>query len=151
MNNEQDKQIQDLFKVVQAKKAEIAKAEKPNWETNTSFGYDPESSSRQNLQVLTKVEDLVRIMAFIIEKEEFHEKANYALGTTVKFNWMGFTVAEWMADIKTRISKIEITKKKSELEKLETRLNAIISPEMRRKMELDEITALLNKRTAERK
>jgi len=41
--------------------------------------------------------------------------------------------------------EFEITKKKSELEKLETRLNAIISPEMRRKMELDEITTLLNK------
>jgi len=33
-SSETDKLVQDLFKVVQIKKAEIAKAEKPNWETN---------------------------------------------------------------------------------------------------------------------
>ena len=56
-----DKIVQDLFKVVQVKKEEIAKAERPNWETNCAFGYYPEQSQRINLQVMSDVLELVQI------------------------------------------------------------------------------------------
>jgi hypothetical protein len=42
---EEDKLVQELFNVVQAKKAEIAKAEKPSWETNCAFRYNKDSSA----------------------------------------------------------------------------------------------------------
>ena len=46
MATSRDKQVQELFKIVQEKKSDIVKAEKPNWQTNCSFGYDKNSSSR---------------------------------------------------------------------------------------------------------
>lgn len=144
MTNQTDKQVQDLFKIVQTKKAEIAKAEKPNWLTNCSFGYNKDSSSRSNIQVVADVEELVHILGFLIEKERAFEAAATALGANVEFKWMGFTLAEWQADIQTRINKIQITKKKKELEALETRLDKLISPELKAQMELDEITKMLN-------
>ena len=65
------------------------------------------------------------------------------LETNVKFDWLGFSLEAWISDIKTRVNKIDISKKRDELEKLETRLNSLISPELRNQMELEEITALL--------
>lgn len=141
--NDQDVEVQALFETVQKKKADIAKAEKPNWETSCTFHRDPNSSASQNIQIITKVDDLVDIIAFLLEKQHFYQEANKVLGTKVKFLWQGFTVAQWISDIKTRINKVDISKKRKELETLESRLNAILSPEARRKMEIDAIKAQL--------
>lgn len=140
MANEKDKLVQDLFKVVQAKKAEIAKAEKPNWLTNSSFGYSKDSSSRINLNVCADVEELISMLEFLITKKNSNEEAQKMLGTSITFKWLGFTFTDWATDIKTRIDKIQITKKKTELSNLETRLNGLVSKEMRDQMELEAIT-----------
>jgi len=144
MANQTDEQVQKLFQVVQSKKAEIAKAEKPNWETNCSFSYIKDSSSRTNIQVVADVEELVHILGFLIEKQKSFESAQSVLDTNLNFKWMGYTVDQWQSDIKTRIDKIQITKKKKDLEALEGRLDKLISPELKAQMELDEISKLLS-------
>jgi len=48
-----------------------------------------------------------------------------------------------VADVKTRIGKVSIDKKKRQLEALETRLEKIVSPELRAEMELQAIKELL--------
>ena len=142
-----DEQVKALFDIVQKKKAEVAKAEKPSWETNCVFHPDPNSSQSLNIQALTKAKDLVGILAFLLEKQSAFDEANKQLGTNVKFDWGGFTVEQWRSDLKTRIDKIDITTKRKELEALEVRLNALVSPEMRHQMELDEIAALLGSKS----
>lgn len=139
-----DKKVQELFAIVQTKKAEIAKAEKPNWKTNCSFSYIKDSAARINLQVVADVEDLLSILAFLIEKNNSYEAANKLIGTNIEFKWMGFTLEDWTADIQTRVNKVQITKKKKELETLESRLDQLVSPELKRQMELDDITKLLS-------
>lgn len=140
-----DKQVQELFKVVQQKKSAIVKAEKPNWQTNCSFGYDKNSSSRINIQVLSDIDELTEILAFLLRKENSHQEAAAILGVESEFKWMGFTLQQWRSDIQTRIDKIQISKKKQELEQLESRLSLLISPELRAEMELEEITKILSK------
>ncbi len=139
-----DKDVQDLFAIVQTKKDEIAKAEKPNWLTNASFGYDKNSSNRINIHTTTDLEELVSILAFLIEKNNSFNLAKVELKIDVKFKWMGYSFDEWLSDIKTRITKIQISKKRQELESYETKLNALVSPELKRKMEIDEIKKSLN-------
>jgi hypothetical protein len=56
---------------------------------------------------------------------------------------MGHTVADWQADIQKRINKVQISKKKADLQTLEDRLDKLISPELRREMELAEIQKML--------
>lgn len=143
MENQKDKQVQELFKIVQQKKAEIIKAEKPNWLTNCSFGYNKDSSARQNIQVVSDVEELISILGFLIEKEKGFDAAQQVLGTSETFKWLGFTVEEWQSDIQTRINKIQISKKKKELDAIETKLNSLVSKEMREALELAEITKAL--------
>lgn len=138
-----DKAVQQLFEVVQKKKAEIAKAEKPNWLTNCSFRYNKESSNSTNIQVCSDVNELITILGFLIGKQNEFNLAKEVLGVTNTFNWVGFTLEEWTNDIRTRIDKIQITNKKKELEQLELRLDKLISPELKASMELDEIKKLL--------
>lgn len=145
MATKTDKQVQELFEIVQQKKSAIVKAEKPNWQTNCSFGYDKNSSSRMNIQVVNDIDELTEMLAFLLRKERSHYEASEILGVESQFKWLGFTFEQWKSDIQTRIDKIQISKKKQELEQLESRLGLLISPELRAEMELAEITKILNK------
>lgn len=145
MENNTDKVVQDLIKVIHNKKSAIAKAEKPNWLTNCAFRYDKSSSQSTNLQVCSDVDELTDILALLIQKTENHSKAQELLGVpSTKFKWFGFTFDEWFSDIKTRIDKIQIGSKRKELEILESRLDKLISPELRTQLELAEIQKLLS-------
>ena len=137
--NNNDQLVQELTKIVNAKKLAIAKAERPNWKTNCAFRYSKDSSASTNLQVCAVVEDLVYMLGLLCEKRNAFNEAQKIVGTTLEFKWFGFTFDDWAEDIKTRIDKIEITIKKKELELLEDRLNKLISPELRAQMELEEI------------
>lgn len=144
MASKTDKQVQDLFKIVQQKKSEISKAEKPNWLTNCSFFYDKNNSStRFNIQTITDTDELVQALAFLIEKEKAYDEANDLLGLSSRFKWAGFGLDDWKTDFQTRINKLQIKKKKDELELLESRLNSLISPELRTQLELEAITKQL--------
>jgi hypothetical protein len=59
------------------------------------------------------------------------------------FKWNGYTVKEWIGDLKMRVAQIQIKKKEDKLEQLEKRLNKIVSPEMRADMELEAIQSEL--------
>jgi hypothetical protein len=133
------KQVQILFDVVQTKKAEISKAEKPVWQTNCSFGYDKVSSARINLRTVNDVNELVNILAFIIGKERDFIDATKIIDVDVKFEWFGFGKDDWANDIKARVSQIQLVNKKKQLEEYEVRLNRLVSKEVRDQMELAEI------------
>jgi len=145
MAQETDKQVLDLVNLAKKKKAEISKAEKPDWKTNCSFGYVAESSQRMNIQTIADVDALVAILGFLLVQQSGYVEAAEALGVNSEFKWLGFPVFDWQTDIQTRINKIQINKKKIELDVLEQRLNKLISPELRTKLELEEITGLLEK------
>lgn len=138
-------QVQQLFEVVQAQKAEISKAEKPNWLTNCSFSYDRNSSNRINLRTVSDVNELAHIMAHIVGKERDMQEANKLLGINAEFEWMGFSKDDWARDIKTRVNQILLTQRKKELEDYEVRLNRLVSKEVREQMELAEIMKGLTK------
>lgn len=135
--NAADKKVMELVEIVKKRKEEINKAEKPQWNTNMSFGYTEDTSSRTNLQTVIDLKQLISIVAFLNEKEKSFNEAATELGVEAKFKWLDFSVAEWKADIALRISKIQISKKKKELEVFESKLNGLISPELKRKLDLE--------------
>ena len=144
MATKNDKVVQELFAKVQEKKKEITKAEKPNWNTNCSFGFVKESSQRCNIQTISDIDDLIEIFAFLVDKSAAFDKACSLLEVKDRtFKWLGFTLEEWQTDIRTRITRIQITKKKQELESLEKRLDSLVSPELRAELELKAISEAL--------
>ncbi len=139
-----DQKTLDLIKEVQNRKAEISKLERPNWKTNCSFSFVEGSSTTVNIHVESNVKNLIGYAAHLIEKERSYNSAATTLGldgaeSVPPFTWSGFSVNDWLDDIKTRINKIQISFKKKKLEILESRLNAVISPELKAELELQAI------------
>lgn len=143
-----DKQIKELWDVVLAKKQDIQVAEKPSWETNCVFSFQRGGNINTgfNIQTETDVVTLLQAVSFLYQQLEYWDTAREILDLPlIKFHWNNYSVDEWVKDIKTRVNKLKITEKKKELNTLESRLNAIISPELRAQLELDEIKKILGK------
>ena len=142
MNKNTDKIVLDLLKKVEEKKLQIGSAERPSWVTNCSFGFDPNNNSRINIQVVRELEQLVEIYAFLYTKYNSFYTALASLNLTDKdvyFKYLGFTFEQWAADIKTRINSLRIKNQKDELAALEARVNALVSHEQRREIELEKL------------
>lgn len=138
-----DEKISSLFKVVQKKKEEVALVEKEqnqSWLTNCSFkGF---AQNHTNIQTASE-NTIFRLTTELLMFRNTAVEANELLGTKQEIKIDNYSVDEWLQDFKKRIAKIQLASKKAELKNLEDRLNAIVSPEQRRVMELEEITKSL--------
>lgn len=134
-----DEKTLELIKEVNRQKKEIEKAERPNWITKCSF--QPLPAAPINLHVETDVGTLIGIVAYLQMQEKHYNEAAAALGIAdpPAFSWAGFSVKDWTDDVKSRIGKVQISAKKRKLEALESRLNQIISPELRAQLEIEAI------------
>jgi len=142
--NDQNAQTLALIEEVKKQKVEIAKFERANWLTNCVFSYIENDTNKSiSLHVASDLKELINIVAFLMAKSVDYNDAITMLNIehAPKFTWCGFTVDDWVTDVKTRINKIQLSTKRKKLESLESRLSAIITPELRAKMELDAITS----------
>lgn len=138
-----DDKTLELIAEVNRRKAEIAKLEKPTWLTNRTFSYsEGRVSDNISLAVESNVKNLISMAAFLRGKEEDYVKVAAELGVedVPEFTWQGFSVTDWFKDLQTRINQVQIASKKKKLETLEERLNRVVSPELRAKLELDAIS-----------
>lgn len=127
-----DDKIVSLLETLRVKKAEVEHAEaktKRGWVTNCTFelGW---SQIPINIQTAS-VSRIIECLAYL---NVFSDSAK-RLGVEEKVG--GFPFESWKTDFEKRIAVIEIRQKKSDLAALESRLSALISPEIRRAMELE--------------
>lgn len=142
MMNNLDKKIVELTEKVNKQKEEIKKADKPSWNTNCLLKYGTETI---NLHTTNDVNYLVETASMLINKEKwFNETAKLLDVKVEKFKYFGFTISEWIEDIKTRINKINIIEKKKKLELLQKKLDSLMSHELKTEMELKVIEEELN-------
>jgi hypothetical protein len=80
-----------------------------------------------------------------MDRKDKSESAAKDLGVEYNFTWLGFSIDEWKEDFQTRVNQISVQEKRKELAELESRLNAIISPELKAQMELESIAELLDR------
>ena len=141
--SEIDQQIKTLWNQVQEQKKSIQKTEKSTWLTNCSFSYGDLADTR-NIQTVSEPFFFIDALGHILSKKHYYDLAAKELGIKHEFTWSGFSLEDWRTDFKTRLEKIGLAKKRKNLATLEARLDAIVSPEVRRQMELEEIAKLLN-------
>ena len=142
MSDKTDTMVLELLKKVEEKKKQIGNAERPSWITTCSFGFDPNNNNHINIQVVRDLETLVEIHAFLSMKAAAYEASLKILALSSKeapFKYLGFTYDQWCDDIQTRINGLKIKAKKDELAALESRVNALVSPEQRRAIELEKL------------
>lgn len=124
---------------MQKRKQEIADAERPNWKTNCSIRH-PLTGVTHNLHVEASLATLMSLVVELAIRKEAHERVcpNWGVDPGVA-TLHGFPLQDWLHDLSLRICKVQVSDKKLQLEKLEARLNAIVSPELRAQMELEAI------------
>jgi hypothetical protein len=136
-----DEQIEQLIKVVLQKKEAIKAAnQKYSPATNSSFSFGDNLRGNFNILTQSDVNKFVEALAFLLNLQNAHAEACERLGVTTEFKWQGYTVAEWEADFKARLNKVQVKANEAELETYEKALNKLISKEKREEMELAELT-----------
>lgn len=135
-NLTRDERVQILFTALQTKKAEVANAERPQYITGGMFRYSESNGSSIDIISARDERKLVEILTFLKERSIRYAEAAEQLNVDVSFTWLGFTVEEWLADLQTRVSVLQIAKRRSELKDLEEKINKVVSPELRLEMEM---------------
>lgn len=142
-----DSKIGQLFAVLNKKKQQVENREKQanrKWKTNCSFSSPINILNPINIQTASQ-ESLVVMLSELLIKDNFTHKACEELGVEYTGKWGSYLVSDWIQDMKTRAAKIQLISEKNELAELESRLQAIVSPEQRRLMELEAIAKSLEK------
>jgi len=138
-----DDRVLALFALLQSKKAAIASAEKPVYVTGGQFRYSESMGQTIDLITERQIKKLADISDFLIGRSQYRAETNTKFGLDLPFTWLGFTHAEWDADLTTRINILQLAKRKTELAELEARVDKVMSPELRQKLELAELEKAL--------
>lgn len=139
-----DQIVIDLLNKVKEKRKSLEKKQKAKWITSCTIGYNPNSvTDRINIQTVSDINILVDICAFLQNKEQAFNRARETLQVDVEFSYMGYSVQDWITDLKTRIDFISINTEKKELAALEARIDKLVTNDQRREIELEEILKLV--------
>lgn len=140
-----DQKINELFLVVRNQKTDVELSEKQSkqsWKTNCTIHFDKNTSP---INIQTASEAVIKnIIIELLKLKDYANRAEEILGLAKSEIYDGFSFEDWITDCKKRITVMSLRNKKEKLIQLETRLNALVSPEQKRQMELDAITNLLN-------
>lgn len=141
-----DTLIQQLMESAAKKRAAIEKTQGYTNKTNLSFPLD-ERNIRENvnLNVVNNIDEIVRLLAVLKEKQKNISEAASELGVKSSFKWGGFSYNNWRDDMRNRVETIQLRNKKNELKEIESQLNELMSPEMQKNIKLAEIQKKLEK------
>lgn len=141
-----DEAVMELLVKVEKKKAEVKAAKKrPQWKTNLSIGRDANSSQgRVNIMTRTDPNEIIDWYIFLMQKEEYINRAAAELNLPPDLTWLGYPISDWKADLKVRAAQLSIDIKQKEIDELDKRVNKLVSPEQRRAMELEALQKLLD-------
>lgn len=141
-----DKTIQELFQKLEERKKTVAdlkaKTQK-GWVTNCTWKI-PFTGTVVNIQTCPE-DQLVQLAGEIIStfgKYKFGaDMLGINIGKVQQIN--GYTVDEWKTDLTKRLATITIRSEEAKLAELEARLNSVLSPEERRRIEVELIAKSL--------
>lgn len=133
----QEDVVLQLFNKAKATKAEIAQAATPVWKTSGLFSFSEQTSNRTDIKTCTNKTVLIDALVHLETKSAGFETAAKFLGVEdTKFSWLGFSLEEWKADIKTRVDQLQIVEKRAKLTALEARISKLLTPAQIKDLEL---------------
>jgi hypothetical protein len=138
MTTDVDQTIQTLFAKLNERKAKITQLKQDiarSWKTNGAFRLIG-ATSITNIQTAS-VETIEEIAVHISMIESSRTTAGERLGRQITANISGFTAAQWFDDLTKRLATIHVREEENQLGLLEARLNQVLSPEERRRIEVE--------------
>lgn len=138
--SEADAKILALTEKVEKEEAAIANIKKPiAYSTNCFFSYT-ETKDGVNIQVESNVGNLIKMASFLRDKQKSYNETTELFGVDApEFKWSGYSVNDWLEDIKNRINKIQLIDREKKLKSLKTRLANIMSADLKTQKELEAI------------
>lgn len=133
MATKNDERVLQLKKIIDEKKSELKAIKRFAPVTNCVLDLD---NQKYNLNVLQPND----LKLLLVKLNMYLMSAN---DLDISLELSGYNVAEWMADIKSKIEIFEHKTKEAELKALESKLDKMLSDEKKTELELDEIAALL--------
>lgn len=133
-----DQTIQALFSKLSERKAKVAQLREDvakSWKTTGVFR-PIGSTSTVNLQTAT-ADMLDEVAAHVVLLSNALAEAATKLNRTNKQKIQGFSSADWFSDLQKRFAAIEVREEERQLEALEARLNQVLSPDERRRIEVE--------------
>lgn len=130
-----DTKVTEMLKQIQVKKQDLEKSEvvlKQSWKTNCSINLN---NVNYNIQTL-KEDSVIQLMSDLLKEQFFKQKALELLERDDMIKVSNFTMEDWIFDLKKRLTTISLKKQKEQLEKMEEKLNSLVSPEKKREMEI---------------
>lgn len=133
-----DQRIDEVRKIVENQKKVVLDTESKSSRPWTTTGVLNLPNLKLNL-LTAKESAIVSALADILSLKDYHSKAATMLNSKEKFSIDGYTLDDWKNDFESRINKIKLKNEKEKLEKLELRLKNIMSEDLKREIELDQI------------
>jgi len=137
-----DSRVKDLISKLEDKKKSLGSKPKKAWETNALFKYA--DGKVVNLNTIQSNHKAIETLSYLLGVSRSHQEACKLLGLDFAFNWDGYSLEEWTADLKTCVDKIKYAEEEKKFKELEKKLNSLVSKEARTGMELDDIEGLLS-------
>lgn len=134
-----DAQIQKMLQKVRDAKAHVEQLRKQSnqrWITTATFMEGKHSSI--NIQT-ANAEEVTRIVRYLVVNRNVESEVAEILNIPESNTIQGFSYESWFTDCSKRMATLNLASESAKLEELETRVNNLVSPELRRQMELDEL------------
>lgn len=138
-----DDLIQELLLKVEEKKKQIDKIKNPVFKTNLSLSSEMFGVvSRINLNVVSE-ETLFSLLTYLDMMIANREVLNGKYGVHFTKDWYGYKLEDWRDDIVLKIRQKQSQTQVSELKSIEAKLNALVSEDKKKDIELENIKNLL--------
>lgn len=119
-----DKQIKEYRQKVEAKRAQLGEKPRLAYETN---GMLPLDGNKYNLNTLRNIEGCVDLASQLISRRDAQDVANKHLGTDVQITFGGFTINQWLDDIKIRVNLMKWEVENKKLQAMDAKLAELLS------------------------
>lgn len=143
-NTALDKSIEIAKETIEKQRKEVLATEKVlnrGWITNGSYPIGDNKSI--NIQTCN-LNSVVIVMRHLLLNESFHKAALKELNLKITpFEVDGYTINDWKTDLELRIAKITIKDKKEKLDKLEKKLETVMSEDQKRAAAFSQIMSEL--------
>jgi hypothetical protein len=133
-----DQTIQALFTKLGERKAKVSELKAQvgkSWKTTGSMRQIG-ASTPTNIQTASVdvIEDVAEQLCML---EQAKAAAGVRLGRPIAGKVQGYSIDDWFSDLVKRLATINIRQEEAELATLEGRLNQVLSPEERRRIEVE--------------
>ena len=137
MATKNDERILTLKKQIEEKKKELGKQPRFTPITTCLFDYN---GSKINIHTLI---DVKNINQFLVYFNMWAMSADDLEIDAEEVTWCGFSVLDWIEDLKSKKAVVEYAAKKEQLTALEKKLDKLLSDDKKTELEIDAIADLI--------